>query len=173
MGDDIKSQLGATILNRDLLALLRIRGVRVEASEQVNYGGNADHFNLQYRPEAKEASKEAALHSVIGPNDKQPTARMIYTEQNDDHKRAQIALQGKIFGGIPVSIKVTLEDEESPNSGGVVIDAIRMARVLVENRKPEMAQVACAFLMKSPPRQMPEFEALAEFRKILASVPGQ
>jgi len=167
MGDDIKSQLGATILNRFLLTLLKMRGIRVTKSEQVNYGGNADHFNLHYRPHAKEESKEAALNSVLDKNDEKPSARMVYTEKNYDHKRAILKIEGKIFGHVPTSIEVTLEDEDSPNSGGVVIDAVRMAKILVESGKPSDADRACAFLMKSPPKQMLDSEALKTFREII------
>ncbi|MBI5155656.1 inositol-3-phosphate synthase [Candidatus Peregrinibacteria bacterium] len=163
MGDDIKSQLGATILNRTLLSLLKMRGVRVISSDQVNYGGNADHFNLHYRPHAKEASKEAALTSMLTSEDARPAARMSYTEKNYDHKRATIKIQGKLFGHAPVSMDIVLEDEDSPNSGGVVVDAVRMAKVLREKGMAEHAGKACAFLMKSPPVQMPESEALAFF----------
>lgn len=167
MGDDIKSQLGATILNRVLLSLLKMRGVKVTKSEQVNYGGNADHFNLHYRPEAKEASKEDALSSVLGEEDAKPSARMIYTEKNYDHKQAKIKITGEIWGHIPISIDLTLEDEDSPNSAGVVIDAVRAAKTLVDKGQQAKAGEACSFLMKSPPVQLSDAEALSKFRQIL------
>ena len=169
MGDDIKSQCGATILNRFLLTLFKMRGIRISKSEQVNYGGNADHFNLHYRPESKEESKEAALNSVLDENDEKPTARMVYTEKNYDHKQAKIKIEGDMFGHIPVSIDLTLEDEDSPNSGGVVTDAIRIAKLLVENKKPKEAEVVCAFLMKSPPQQFSDSEALSKVQDIINS----
>jgi len=167
MGDDIKSQLGATILNRVILTLLKMRGIKVTKSEQINYGGNADHFNLHYRPEAKEESKQAALNSVLDNNDARPSARMIYTEKNYDHKQAKIRITGEIWGHIPVSIDLTLEDEDSPNSGGVVVDAIRATKTLVENKKQKEASTVCAFLFKSPLIQLPDSEALNRFREIL------
>jgi len=167
MGDDIKSQCGATIVNRTLLKLFTMRGIRVTTATQVNYGGNADHFNLHHRADAKEACKQAALHSVQTNRDAPAVARMIYTEQNYDHKKADIRIEGQIFGGVPVSLQVTLEDEDSPNSGGVVVDAIRAAKLLTERGKQHEATALCSFLMKAPPRQCSDEEALAQFRKIL------
>ena len=170
MGDDIKSQCGATIVNRVLLNLLKMRGIRIVKSEQVNYGGNCDHFNLHYRPEAKEESKESALNSVLDSDDAKPSARMVYTEKNYDHKQASIKIDGEMFGHIPVSINLTLEDEDSPNSGGVVNDAIRATRLLVENKKSHLAKELCAFLFKAPPAQLPDTEALQKFRNVIESL---
>ena len=167
MGDDIKSQCGATIVNRVLLNLFKMRGIRIKKSEQINYGGNADHYNLHFRPEAKEESKEDALNSALDKDDAKPSARMVYTEKNYDHKQAKIKIEGDMFGNIPVSIDLTLEDEESPNSGGVVIDAIRAAKFLVDNKKVKDAELICAFLMKSPPVQMSDAEALEKFNRII------
>ncbi|MFH0972105.1 MAG: inositol-3-phosphate synthase [Candidatus Micrarchaeota archaeon] len=167
LGDDIKSQCGATIVNRSLLSLLKMRGIRITKSEQINYGGNADHFNLHYRPQAKEESKEDALNSVLGPDDAKPSARMIYTEKNYDHKQATIKIEGKIFGQVPVSIGLTLEDEDSPNSAGVVVDAVRAVKLLAERKKVEQSLKICAFLMKSPPVQYSDSQAYAEFNKAL------
>ena len=167
MGDDIKSQCGATIVNRFLLTLFKMRGIRITESEQVNYGGNADHFNLHYRPESKEEAKEAALNSVLDKNDAKPTARMVYTEKNYDHKQAKIKIRGEMFGHVPVSIDLTLEDEDSPNSGGVVMDAIRAAKFLVDNDKPKEAKILCSFLMKSPPKQLTDSEALKKFNEVI------
>jgi len=167
MGDDIKSQCGATIANRFLLTLFKMRGIKVAKSDQVNYGGNADHFNLHYRPQAKEESKQAALNSVLGKNDSKPTAKMIYTEKNYDHKQAKIKIKGEMFGRIPVSLGLTLEDEDSPNSGGVVMDAIRATRLLVDRKKPKEAKMLCSFLMKFPPQQLTDSEALAKFNEVI------
>jgi myo-inositol-1-phosphate synthase len=167
MGDDIKSQCGATILNRSILNLFKMRGIKVTKSEQVNYGGNADHFNLHHRPDAKEASKEAALNSVLSKEDEKPSARMIYTEKNYDHKQAKIRIEGEMFGHAPVSIDLTLEDEDSPNSAGVVIDAIRATRVLIDKQKAKSAPLVCSFLMKAPSIQLPDSEALKQFEEAL------
>jgi myo-inositol-1-phosphate synthase len=171
VGDDIKSQLGATILNRAVLALTKMRGIRITKSEQVNYGGNADHFNLHYRPKAKEESKESALKSVLQDYDAKPSARMVYTEKNYDHKQATIKIEGQIYGHIPVSMNFTLEDEDSPNSAGVVVDAIRLVKVLVENGKQKEANIVSSFLMKAPPHQIiHEIEALDTLQELINSL---
>lgn len=169
LGDDIKSQCGATMVNRFLLTLFKMRGIRITRSEQINYGGNADHFNLQYRADSKEEAKKDALTSVLDKNDEKPTSRMIYADKNYDHKKAKIKIEGQIFGHVPVSLDITLEDEDSPNSAGVVIDAIRIAKLLVESKKVYLAEIASAFLMKSPPKQYLDTEALTKFNEIINS----
>ena len=169
MGDDIKSQCGATIVNRFLLTLFKMRGIKITKSEQINYGGNADHFNLRYRAEPKEEAKNASLASVLDINDEKPTSKMVYTENKYDQKKAQIKIEGQIFGHTPVSIDMILEDEDSPNSAGVAIDAIRIAKLLVDNKKIKEAEIVCAFLMKSPPKQFTDTEALSKFNEIINS----
>ncbi len=168
MGNDVKSQLGATVFNKDLLELFRRRGVKITESTQVNRGGNADHENLHFRPEAKKRTKKAALFSVVGSEDAVPSATMIYTPANFDHKQAEIVVKGKIFGHAPVSVSAVLEDPDSPNSGGVIVDAIRIVRIVCEQGRAHDAAKACAFLMKDPPHQLPESEALATLHEAVA-----
>lgn len=163
LGDDIKSQCGATVLNRILLDMLRSRGTQVTSSTQTNYGGNSDHFNLQFRGADKEKSKESALRSVMAKDDAMPHVSMRYEQNQYDHKRAEIIVTGKIFGLAPVNITVMLEDEDSPNSAGVVVDAIRAAKILRDSGRPELASELGPFLMKSPPIQMGELEASTRF----------
>jgi myo-inositol-1-phosphate synthase len=172
LGDDIKSQCGATIVNRALLHLLKIRGIKITKSDQTNYGGNADHFNLHYRPQAKEESKEHALKSSLTSTDAHPHARMIYTEKNYDHKQAKIKIEGKIWGKAPVSIDLTLEDEDSPNSAGVVVDAIRAIQKMTQSKKVKQAPEICAFLFKSPPKQYSDDRALERFNQIVQGRKG-
>jgi myo-inositol-1-phosphate synthase len=161
MGDDVKSQFGATILNRTLLDMLTRRGVEVAYSRQVNYGGNCDHFNLHYRAEAKEETKQAALSSVHNGRGKGTiTARMVYTEKNYDHKKALIEIEGRMFGGVQVGVKMELDDEDSPNSGGCVVDAIRYARTALDTGDRAKLDAANAYLFKSPYRQISDFEAV-------------
>ena len=166
MGDDIKSQLGATVLNKTLLELFKNRGIKVTQSDQTNFGGNADHFNLHFRPHSKEESKESALNSALSEEDFKPVARMIYTEHNFDHKRASIYVQGEMFGRSLVSAHVILDDEDSPNSGGVVVDAIRSAKCLINLNKIEEAKNIGSSFMKAPFVQRSEDES----RKILHSI---
>jgi myo-inositol-1-phosphate synthase len=168
LGDDIKSQFGATVLNRFLLRLCELRGVQLEKSDQVNYGGNADHFNLVYRGHDKEESKEFALRNSIQNQQVDPHARMVYVEANYDHKCAEITLEGRIFGGARMTVKVILNDEDSPNSAGIVVDAIRTAKLLTEVGLAAKASEVCTCFMKAPPKQLPEEEALLLFRHIIS-----
>ncbi|MFA6050374.1 MAG: inositol-3-phosphate synthase [Candidatus Paceibacterota bacterium] len=167
LGDDIKSQFGATVVNRALLELFKRRGFKITQSDQTNYGGNADHHNLHYRPHAKEESKESALGSVLSSDDSKPIARMVYTEKNYDHKRASLFLMGEMFGKAPASLHVILDDEDSPNSAGIVVDAIRAARVLIEKGSIERAAELGSSFMKAPLEQLSEPEAYERFSEIL------
>ena len=167
LGDDIKSQCGATVLNRMLLDMMRSRGIQVTSSTQTNCGGNSDHFNLQFRGTDKEQSKEAALRSVMAQDDAVPRVCMRYDKNQYDHKRAEIVIEGKIFGLAPVNVTIKLEDEDSPNSAGVVVDAIRAAKILQETDRPELASELGPFLMKSPPYQLGELEASVRFDSAL------
>ena len=92
---------------------------------------------------------------------------MVYTKENYDHKRAEIIVEGAIFGGAPVTVKLTLDDEDSPNSAGIVVDAIRATKVLAENRMYTEASRAASFLMKAPPEQYSDEKAASLFREIL------
>jgi len=167
LGDDIKSQCGATILNRSILTLMKARGVNITRSSQINFGGNADHFNLKYRPLSKKESKGDALRSVLGKDDEPPIIKMRYVEENYDHKQAKIKITGMIFGHIPVSVNLTLEDEDSPNSAGVVIDAIRATKVLMDRKAVDEADKLSPFLMKSPATQYSDSEAINLFNEVI------
>jgi myo-inositol-1-phosphate synthase len=170
LGDDIKSQCGATVLNRVLLELFQLRGVYLIDSTQVNYGGNADHFNLSFRPQDKEECKKSALQTVAGSSGVKPQVRMVYKEDLYDHKRAEIKIRGQIFGGASVNVDVLLEDEDSPNSSGIVVDAIRAAKILRDCGKAEKAVELCATLMKNPPAQYEEVEAAEVFDRTIDEV---
>ncbi|MCX6717457.1 MAG: inositol-3-phosphate synthase [Candidatus Taylorbacteria bacterium] len=166
LGDDIKSQLGATIVNRSILELFKRRGFRVTQSDQTNFGGNADHHNLHYRPDAKEECKETSLGSVLSKEDVKPNARMIYTEKNYDHKRASLFVMGEMFGKVPASVQVILDDEDSPNSGGIVVDAIRAVKVLIDKNVVDRAAEISASIMKAPYKQMSEEDSYGVFSEI-------
>lgn len=168
LGDDIKSQLGATMLNRFFLNLLKMRGIKVIKSEQENRGGNADHFNLMYRPETKEKSKREALTKCLGRDDAAPTVKFSYTGEPSGRKIVNLRIEGEIFGRIPIFITSVIEDEISINGAGTVVDAIRIAKLLVDDGKQKDAEDACPFLMKSPPRPMTDNEAFEAFNKILS-----
>ena len=157
IGDDIKSQVGATIIHRALAQLFSDRGVELEHTYQLNVGGNMDFLNMleQDRLETKRISKTSSVSSVanrgkgissgnvrIGPSD--------YVEWLKDTKKAFIRLEGKAFGGVSLNLEVQLEVQDSPNSAGVVIDAIRYMRFFTEREDLESLDLVSAWLMKAP-----------------------
>jgi myo-inositol-1-phosphate synthase len=160
-GDDIKSQLGATILHRNLVKLCLDRGVRVDETYQLNLGGNTDFQNMtvEERLKTKRISKTEAVTSLlpydvptrIGPSD--------YVPFLGDKKICYILLKGRKFGDQPVTIKAKLEVEDSPNSGGVVIDVIRAVKIAL-NRKIAGALISISsYAFKHPPTQVPDYTA--------------
>ena len=157
IGDDIKSQVGATIVHRALAQLFSDRGVELEHTYQLNVGGNMDFLNMleEERLETKRTSKTSSVSSVanrgkgissdnvrIGPSD--------YVEWMKDTKKAFIRLEGKAFGGVPLNVEVQLEVQDSPNSAGVVIDAIRYMRFFTEREDLGSLDLVSAWLMKAP-----------------------
>lgn len=169
LGDDTKSQLGATMLNRFLLQLLKMRGIKVTKTHQENRGGNADHFNLLYRFKHKEKSKSTALKKFLDKNDAEPTVKFLYTGEPSGHKLVNLVIEGEIFGRIPIFITSVIEDEISINGAGTVVDAIRIAQFLIDKNKQKDAYKACPFLMKTPPEHMSDSEALKTFNKLFNS----
>lgn len=167
LGDDIKSQLGATMLNRFLLHLLKMRGIKITKTHQENRGGNADHFNLKYRFEHKEKSKSGTLKKFLDQNDAQPTVAFTYTGEPSGRKLVNITIEGEIFGKTPILITSVIEDEISINGAGTAADAIRMTQFLVETKQQKKSQLACPFLMKTPPEHMTDVEALEKFDNLL------
>jgi myo-inositol-1-phosphate synthase len=171
IGDDIKSQVGATIVHRVLAQLFRDRGVRLDRTMQLNIGGNSDFYNMLERDRltSKKISKTRAVVSVagheltpgdvhIGPSD--------YVSWLEDRKWAYIRLEGTTFGGVPLSIECKLEVHDSPNSAGIVIDAIRCAQLARDRNLVGPVEVPSAAFMKSPPKQVDDdaaFDALQKF----------
>jgi len=158
IGDDIKSQVGATIVHRVLTRLFRDRGVRLERTSQLNVGGNTDFLNMleRSRLESKKISKTSAVTSQldydlgsknvhIGPSD--------YVEWLDDRKWAYIRMEGRTFGDVPLNVELKLEVWDSPNSAGVVIDAVRCAKLALDNGVAGALVGPSAYFKKSPPRQ--------------------
>lgn len=167
LGDDIKSQLGATMLNRFLLQLMKMRGIKVTKTHQENRGGNADHFNLLYRFKRKEKSKSTALKEFLEDGDVEPTVKFSYTGEPSGHKFVNLTIDGEIFGRTPISITSVIEDEISINGAGTVVDAIRVAQFLVDKKKQSESYNAGAFLMKNPPEPMSDYNALESFNKLI------
>jgi len=174
VGDDIKSQVGATIVHRQLTRLFRERGVRLERTHQLNVGGNTDFMNMleRERLESKKISKTNAVTSVldydigarnvhIGPSD--------YVEWLDDRKWAYIRMEGRSFGDVPLNIEMKLEVVDSPNSAGIVIDAVRCAKLGLDNGLAGALEWPSAYFMKSPPVQHPDDECRDEVERFIAS----
>jgi len=164
VGDDIKSQLGATILHRALVQLFVDRGIPLKKSYQLNFGGNTDFLNMlkRERLKTKKISKTEAVTSLlpydigwenihIGPSDWVPWLK--------DKKIAYIKLEGEHFGGVPMSVEVKLEVEDSPNSAGSAIDAIRCTKLAKDRGIGGPLISISAYTMKHPPKQFPDYIA--------------
>ena len=164
IGDDIKSQVGATIVHRALTRLFHDRGVRLDRTYQLNFGGNTDFLNMLERDRlvSKKISKTRSVTSQldyqvgednvhIGPSD--------YVPWLQDRKFAQIRLEGSAFGDVPLSIDLKLEVVDSPNSAGIVIDAVRCCKLALDNGVSGALEGPSAYFMKSPPHQYPDSEA--------------
>ncbi len=164
IGDDVKSQLGATIVHRVLTNLFRKRGVKLERTYQLNTGGNTDFLNMldRIRLGSKRESKIEAVQSQtenrledenihIGPSD--------WVAWQKDNKVCFIRMEGKLFGDIPMNLELRLSVEDSPNSGGIVIDAIRCCKLALERGKGGVLNSPSSYFMKHPPKQFSDDEA--------------
>ncbi len=174
VGDDIKSQVGATIVHRVLANLLRDRGVRLDRTYQLNFGGNTDFKNMleRERLESKKISKTQAVTSQFDtplPADDVHVGPSDYVPWLTDRKWAHIRLEGTTFGDVPLNIELKLEVWDSPNSAGVVIDAVRCAKIALDRGVAGPLIGPSAWFMKSPPEQFTDEEARA---RTLAFVEG-
>jgi myo-inositol-1-phosphate synthase len=161
IGDDIKSQVGATIVHRQLARLFADRGVRMERTSQLNVGGNMDFYNMleRERLESKKISKTNAVTSImdhelapenvhVGPSD--------YVPWLTDRKWAHIRVEGRSFGDVPLNLELKLEVWDSPNSAGIVIDAVRIVKLALNNGLSGQLDGPSSYLMKSPHNQRPD-----------------
>ena len=164
IGDDIKSQVGATIAHRVLTRLFMDRGVKLEKTYQLNFGGNTDFMNMleRERLESKKISKTGAVTSQlnykmdpddvhVGPSD--------YVPWLEDRKFCHIRMEGRTFGDVPLNLECKLEVWDSPNSAGVVIDAIRCAKLALDNGIKGALTASSSYFMKSPPVQYTDDQA--------------
>src|SRR5947199_6683805 len=164
IGDDIKSQVGATIIHRVLTRLFRERGVKLERTYQLNFGGNTDFLNMLERDRlmSKKISKTRSVTSQldydigkdnvhIGPSD--------YVPWLNDRKWAYIRLEGRSFGDVPLNVELKLEVVDSPNSAGIVIDAVRCAKLALDRGIGGSLEGPSSYFMKSPPVQYTDTEA--------------
>ncbi len=164
VGDDVKSQLGATIVHRTLARLFADRGVVLDRTYQLNTGGNTDFLNMLERDRlaSKRRSKTESVQSQL---DEPLASRDIHVGPSDyvawqgDNKVAFIRLEGRGFGDVPLELELRLSVQDSPNSAGVVIDAIRCARVALDRGEAGPLEFVSAYYMKRPPRQMRDDEA--------------
>jgi len=174
IGDDIKSQVGATIVHRVMTRLFRERGVRLERTYQLNFGGNTDFYNMLERDrlESKKISKTNAVTSQldynmgaenvhVGPSD--------YVPWLDDRKFCHIRMEGLTFGDVPLNVEMKLEVWDSPNSAGVVIDAIRCCKLALDRGLKGALEGPAAYFMKSPPVQYSDDEAHRMVEEFIAT----
>ncbi|MCL6432322.1 MAG: inositol-3-phosphate synthase [Anaerolineae bacterium] len=164
VGDDVKSQVGATITHRVLTRLFRERGVRLDRTYQLNFGGNTDFYNMleRERLESKKISKTNAVTSQLDyelPPDAIHVGPSDYVPWLTDRKWCYIRMEGTTFGGVPLNLECKLEVWDSPNSAGVVIDAIRCVKLGLDRKVGGTLEGPSAYLMKSPPVQYDDDEA--------------
>jgi myo-inositol-1-phosphate synthase len=165
IGDDIKSQVGATIVHRALVRLFSDRGVGIDRTYQLNTGGNTDFLNMLERSRLK-SKKVSKTESVQSQLDERLDARDIHVGPSDyvpwqkDNKVCFIRVEGHGFGGAPIELEMRLSVEDSPNSAGVVIDAIRCVKLALERGEAGPLVAPSAYYMKSPPRQFRDSVAL-------------
>lgn len=177
IGDDIKSQVGATIVHRVLTRLFADRGVKIERTYQLNFGGNTDFLNMleRERLESKKISKTNAVTSQldyelgsgdvhVGPSD--------YVPWLNDRKWCHIRIEGRTFGDVPLNMELKLEVWDSPNSAGVVIDAIRCAKLALDRGIKGALFGPAAYFMKSPPVQYHDDDARDMVEQFISGVEG-
>jgi myo-inositol-1-phosphate synthase len=177
IGDDIKSQVGATIVHRALASLFADRGVSIVHTSQLNVGGNMDFFNMleRERLESKKISKTNAVTSVMDhelPADDVHVGPSDYVPWLTDRKWAHIRVEGQAFGDVPLSVEMKLEVWDSPNSAGIVIDAVRCCKLALNHGVSGQLDGPSSYLMKSPHRQRPDHIARADTEKFIARYTG-
>jgi myo-inositol-1-phosphate synthase len=162
LGDDIKSQLGATTLHRMLIDLCASRGAVIDRTYQLNVGGNTDFLNMRdpERAASKRASKMSALRSRLGEDAEFGAGPSDYVPHLADRKVAHISLEGRSLLGMPFSIEAKLTVEDSPNSAGIAVDAVRAAKVAADRGIKGPVHDVCGYLFKTPPQ--PTSDAVAD-----------
>ena len=172
IGDDIKSQVGATIVHRVLTRLFMDRGVRLDNTYQLNFGGNSDFFNMLERERlySKKISKTGSVTSQVDydlPSDNIHIGPSDYVPWLSDRKWAYIRLEGTSFGDVPLNVELKLEVHDSPNSAGVVIDAIRCAKIAKDRGMGGPILAPSSYFMKSPPVQYTDDEARQKLEEFI------
>src|SRR6201746_1276265 len=173
IGDDIKSQVGATITHRVLAKLFEDRGVQLDRTMQLNVGGNMDFKNMLER-ERLESKKISKTQSVTSQVDRDMGQGNVHIGPSDhvpwlsDRKWAYVRLEGRAFGDVPLSLEYKLEVWDSPNSAGIIIDAVRAAKIAKDRGIGGPILPASAYLMKSPPQQLADDLARAQLEEFIA-----
>jgi myo-inositol-1-phosphate synthase len=178
VGDDIKSQVGATIVHRTLARLFADRGVKMLRTSQLNVGGNMDFYNMleRERLESKKISKTNAVTSIM---DHKLPAEDVYIGPSDyvpwltDRKWAHIRVEGQAFGDVPLNLELKLEVWDSPNSAGIVIDAVRCCKLALNHGLGGQIDGPSSYLMKSPHNQRPDDQARAATEDFIAEYGGK
>jgi myo-inositol-1-phosphate synthase len=178
IGDDIKSQVGATITHRILANLFRERGVRLDRTYQLNFGGNTDFLNMLERDrlESKKISKTNAVTSQMDvplSNENAHVGPSDYVPWLEDRKWCYIRMEGTTFGNVPLNCELKLEVWDSPNSAGVVIDAVRCIKLAVDRNIAGPLVGPSAYFMKSPPQQFTDWEARLQTEDFIANRPAE
>ncbi|WP_372789962.1 inositol-3-phosphate synthase [Paraconexibacter sp.] len=178
VGDDIKSQVGATIVHRTLARLFHERGVKMLRTSQLNVGGNMDFFNMleRERLESKKISKTQAVTSIMGttlPADDVYIGPSDYVPWLTDRKWAHIRMEGQAFGDVPLNVEMKLEVWDSPNSAGVIIDAVRCCKLALNHGLGGQVDGPSSYLMKSPMNQRPDDQAREDTEKFIAKYAGK
>jgi myo-inositol-1-phosphate synthase len=178
VGDDIKSQVGATIVHRSLARLFADRGVKMMRTSQLNVGGNMDFYNMleRERLESKKISKTNAVTSIM---DEALPADDVYIGPSDyvpwlsDRKWAHIRVEGQAFGDVPLNVEMKLEVWDSPNSAGIVIDAVRCCKLALNHGVGGQLDGPSSYLMKSPHNQRPDDQARRDTEAFIAQYAGR
>ncbi len=175
IGDDVKSQVGATITHRVLTNLFKDRGVHIDRTYQLNFGGNMDFYNMleRERLESKKISKTNAVTSQL-PYDLGPDNVHVgpsdYVPWLTDRKWCHIRMEGRAFGDVPLQLELKLEVWDSPNSAGVIIDAVRCAKIALDRQIAGPVNAPSAYFMKTPPEQFTDDEAHKMVEDFIAPV---
>jgi myo-inositol-1-phosphate synthase len=177
IGDDIKSQVGATIIHRVLTRLFRERGVKLENTYQLNFGGNTDFLNMLER-ERLLSKKISKTNSVISQLDYEIDKNSVHIGPSDyvpwlnDRKWAYIRLEGRSFGDVPLNVELKLEVHDSPNSAGIVIDAVRCCKLAIDRGIGGALDGPSSYFMKSPPTQVSDAAARIATEEFIAANAG-
>lgn len=167
IGDDWKSQIGATIVHRVMMKLMEDRGIKMRKSYQLNYAGNTDFINLVMRGETKHVTKHDAISSIL--HDDVPVAPgFAFVDNQGDVKTARIMIEGENFGGAPISLNLELAIYDSPNSAGVSIDAIRSCKLAMDRGMSGAIEAPSSYLMKHPPVQHEDSESYRLVNEFIA-----